>query len=272
MKPLSSMRRRRYEGDGLCIYCRTPHPKEQLTDEHIIPLALNGDEIIRFAACEPCRKISNESYENQALQADLLLPRLLLKLKRRHLNKKKELPRVAEGNIVNQVGGNFDIPIAENQYPKGFSLVRLPPPGFLSGQDQSTGIPSFRLQFVTLQMPQPAFIPDVTFRTKVDLGSFCMTLAKIGYCFAFAQYGIDRFESTKIRCLLLNERQDVFNFVGSAPDEDVGASHYLHWLSYLVVAGVLVVRVHLFGSFGMHPYYVVVGKIHEPSNSGASEA
>ncbi|MGZ0079033.1 HNH endonuclease [Methylomonas sp. YC3] len=112
MKPSTQMTSKVYAGTGHCIYCLKQFSKEQLTDEHIIPLALNGTLIIRDAACDSCRAISNEKYENPALQADLLVPRLLLGLKRRKKNQKKHMPTAKLGNhLMDEGGKTFNTPL-----------------------------------------------------------------------------------------------------------------------------------------------------------------
>src|ERR1700730_13080935 len=42
---------------GKCIYCGEANGG--LTDEHITPLALNGDKILIEASCETCRNITS---------------------------------------------------------------------------------------------------------------------------------------------------------------------------------------------------------------------
>jgi 5-methylcytosine-specific restriction endonuclease McrA len=46
-----------YPDPGACIYCGKVTPP--MTDEHIIPLSLNGHMIFRRASCERCRKATH---------------------------------------------------------------------------------------------------------------------------------------------------------------------------------------------------------------------
>ena len=139
------MRQKAYESDGKCVYCRadlSKFPPDLVTDEHIIPRALNGSLVIRNGACDPCAKISNKNYENAALNNDLFVPRRLLELKKSRNRGKgqrppQRLPLVALGNRT--AGGgeeSFNIQLSDDEYPNVFSLIIFPPAGFIVGADR----------------------------------------------------------------------------------------------------------------------------------------
>jgi hypothetical protein len=44
-------------GIGRCIYCDASGVA--LSDEHVIPFALNGNLVIEDASCEDCRKLTS---------------------------------------------------------------------------------------------------------------------------------------------------------------------------------------------------------------------
>lgn len=259
MKPSTQMASKCYVGFGSCIYCGQPFPKEQLTDEHIVPLALNGSLIIRDAACDPCRAISNESYENLALQADLLVPRLLLGLKRRKKKIQKQMPIGKIGNHAMGDREGADVHYTVESYPKTFSMVHFPPPGKLTGVDMGGGLKSMRVQIVNLGI-EPLPSAGVTLITTHNHTAFSLTIAKIGYCFGVAELGKFAFDSSEIIDLLLGRRDDVYNFVGSDPLIAPRRIDRLHWLSLLRVGGYWVARVQLFASCGISPYHVVLGE------------
>src|SRR6266568_6712281 len=81
---------------GKCIYCgETGGP---LTDEHITPLALNGDRILIKASCEVCQKITS-AFESIVLNRTLFAARAALATKtRRRRNRQKTREMLVERN------------------------------------------------------------------------------------------------------------------------------------------------------------------------------
>jgi hypothetical protein len=53
------IQRQKYPGYGVCIYCGSDGGADGLRDEHIIPLALKGNAIIKEASCTICEKKIN---------------------------------------------------------------------------------------------------------------------------------------------------------------------------------------------------------------------
>jgi hypothetical protein len=222
MAPSHSMalRPQPYPSQGRCIYCLKQVAK--LTEEHIVPLALNGSWVIDGAACEPCRAHSNEAYENAALQCDLLrVPRQLLELRRRRANKKKPLtmPPVWPGNSagMTSVEGLERLQLEPDQYPPVFMMVIFQPAGKLLGIDRNVVREGqIRVWFRNIAKSNQQPIGDVTVRQIFDHTSFAHMLAKIAYCYAVAERGLDGFNGEEIRQLLSGERDDIYNFVGGS--------------------------------------------------------
>jgi hypothetical protein len=221
--PSLVMRQHDYHLDGRCIYCLTDMTgwkDEDKTDEHIIARALNGGLIIRHGACKACAKLSNDEYENTALNTDLLVPKRILELRKSRRRGRKQLPPkplppLALGNqTMNPNVDIFDITAQKEQYPQTFALIGFPPPGLLSGIDRGSGITEMRVQLFNLG-PKKETLNNVTTRTPFVNGPFAKMLAKIGYCYAVAERNIDGFDGDAIRDLLAGRRGDVYNFVGN---------------------------------------------------------
>ena len=259
MKPSTTMQSKIYPGLGYCIYCSQPFPEDQLTQEHIVPFALNGTLIFKNAACQPCQRRSNERYENAALQKDLLVPRLLLELDRRHKKNKKRFPPVSRENAAENESATFTLELELAQYPPMFSMVQLLPPGRLAGVERGGVLSGFRIQEVAIPRPRTFASCTVNTRHAHDHTPFGLTVAKIGFCFAIAERGLDAIDVSELRALLLGERDDLYNFVGSSTESGGGKSVHLHWLSLVQISGYWVARVNLFASFGVTPYLVVLG-------------
>jgi hypothetical protein len=75
--------------------------------------------------------------------------------------------------------------------------------------------------------------------------------------------GLDYFDGAEIRDLILGKRSDTFNFVGGPLVREDAQPAKLHHLSFRRHKGLLTVVVHLFASFYLKPYEIVVGKINQ---------
>lgn len=255
--PSNTMSPKHYAWDGPCMLCLK---NVTLSEEHIIPLALSG-ELIVFGTCAPCNNDANKRYENIALQNDLLVPRLLLKLNRRRAKKKgeKELPMV--GRPAKQFGDEvFDLRLGHASYPKVLEWVILRPPGFLTGRlDSNGGLDALSIQYIRLTMENNK--EQLVTHHAHSHTAFGLSIAKMAYCFAAAELGLDAFDGEGIRALLSEQRDDLYSFVGSPARWVIPISRAeLHRMSYKNVRGLLVVSVNLFASYGACPYDVVVGK------------
>lgn len=256
-----------YQGDGRCVFCMQRFADSDLTDEHVIPEAIHGASVIKNGSCFPCARFSNKSYENEALNNDLKVARLLLELKGkrgaaipRHI---RHLPAVYPGNSTMEDYGEprmLDFPVG--MYPKHFTLIRFPPPGILSGIDRGGAITEVGMRSFFIDGKG---LSGVTVQQEIKNGPFAMMLAKIGYCFAVGERGLDGFDGDEIRELLRDEREDIYNFVGNSKDLEFVSQRHLHGLNFRQRGEWLTVLVNLFASFTGNvrkdqPYEIVVGK------------
>jgi len=230
--PSLSMIRKAFPSLGMCIYCREV---PGTTKEHIIPLALNGAWEIHGAACESCAKQTNQTYENTALQSDMLrVPRMLLGLKRRREKKKKPLVvPLAWSEPTYNLASTSGVPtlqLAKKDYPAVLSMLIIEPAGKLY-QPNATVEPTRTQIRVWLRNIQDgilggfvtfdeATIPDfsaaealviildclepikVSLRQLFHMRAFSKMLAKIAYCYAVAERGFSGFDGAEIRALL----------------------------------------------------------------------
>jgi hypothetical protein len=271
--PSLVMRQHDYHLGNVCVYCRNKFPDEELTDEHIIARALNGGLVIRRGACIPCAKLSNETYENTALNVDLLVPRRLLALKksrnrgRAHRKPLSPLPPIAPFAVHGGPKENFFLELPDEEYPNHFTLVNFLAAGRLVGETRSGELTSLRIAHYSLGYRRTKLqLRDYSTRTPLVNGPFAMMLAKIGYCYAVAERGFDAFDGDDIRDLLAGRRGDVYNFVGGCLVREHLSNTHLHGLYFRKRGEWLTVLVHLFASLNPDPkqiddpYEVVVGR------------
>ncbi len=257
-----TMRVHRYRPLGQCMYCLAAGVK--LSEEHVVPRSLNGTLTLRDSVCDPCR-IRTGRREQAALAADLVVPRILLALKRRRARKKgpRRLPAVvlANGDANDAACGSIRLDLNANDYPRSFSLPGFEPAGMLAGVDRASGAQGARRIACRLDVGPRHAAGDALACSTADPADFAWSLAKWAYSFAVAERGLACCDMRAMRQLMAGERDDVFNFVGG-PGADTGAPAArgaLHALALVERDGWLIVDVALFACAGMAPYRVVVG-------------
>jgi len=267
-----SMRPRDYSLDGLCVYCRrdlSALSAEEVRDEHIIPRALNGSLVIKGGACSTCTHISDKSYQQAALDTDLLVARRLLEQKpsvKREPQPGRDLRPVAVERLAMPVAGSRGQQ-GDGAVPRRFSLVVFEQAGMLVGVDRTGDLKRMELQLFDFGgHPND---PGKPIRPQAPIldGPFALMLAKIAYCYAMAEFGERHFDAGSIRDLLFGRRRDVYNFVGNTPAAERLSQRQLHGLYVRRRDEWLTVLVHLFaschstaGRSDCRPYEVVVGR------------
>lgn len=131
------------------------------------------------------------------------------------------------------------------------------------------GSPSFRMQMVHLGKPVKEGSPNrFAKESRLVMGAPEMLVAKMAYCFAVAEYGLDFDRYTALRDLLRGKRGDVFNFVGQPIKKEKLATKYLHGFYFRKRLSFHTMLIHLFASFG-GPVYEVVLEPKDKINAGA---
>ncbi len=87
-----------------------------------------------------------------------------------------------------------------------------------------------------------------------------MVIAKMAYCYAIAEKGLNFMDLSGLRDLVLGERHDVFNFVGCPIVEEPLPMLRLHKFYFRQRGEFSTLLVHIFASFRGPVYEVVLGK------------
>ncbi|MGO6689770.1 HNH endonuclease [Rhizobium leguminosarum] len=257
--PSTIMATKIYASTGQCVFCLEPFSPGSLTDEHIIPRALNGSYILKKGTCVECAAYCNKRFEQLALNTDLLVPRIMLELRRRKKTEKK-LPLLGLGNE-----GSEDFRWVEAQavlYPPIITLIMFQSAGLLSGVDRGGNLSNLSIQDYFLPRGLGALeFSSFTMRQPHRHTEFSLSIAKMAYCFAVGELGVGGFDGGDIRDLIMGRREDNYNFVGGISQEEQLSQAHLHGLYLRTRGEFLTTIVHLFASCKMKPYEVVVGKI-----------
>jgi hypothetical protein len=258
MKPITSMDQYNYPSKGRCLYCFGGEGTK-LTNEHIIPFALNGTIIALAAVCDQCQKLTH-GFEQTAINADFYEPRIYLDFRRRKKKTEKLLPLAGPTGLVYGTGPEgFTVQLGRSNYPPILKFPIFERAGLLEGVERSGTLGSIRLGVV--HVGNNNFQGSASTRTPMNFAASSLLLAKIAHSFAVSELGLDCYNSQGIRDLILGRRQDTMNFVGSNPKLTKKLTNRkLHGLYWREEGGYVSVLVHLFASLGVPPYEVVVGQ------------
>ena len=243
---------------GRCIYCHADNSECELTDEHVIPYALNGWLVLQKASCKRCASITG-AIEQRCLRGMLLEARTHLKMKtRRPKQRPNKFPIITDCHGKKEI---THLPISEN--PMLLRLPILAEPSALSGKTAGDWVihlsPMF-WTFVGANTPaQRANINRCRKEFDYSPGDFVLFLGKIAYATAIAYKGYGTFVPIMDK-IIVERSSSICDFVGGCPNplfEERDTSLHVN-----VRTGKDFVRVEicLFAHLGAPYYQVIVGK------------
>ena len=203
-----------YKPVGVCIYCGDTTPL--LTDEHIIPYALNGDWILPESSCKRCAKITGQ-LEQRVLRGELWHLRTALNFQTR---RRSEQPKVVRFKAD---GVELDVPI--NDCPILMHFIKFPPPGMLEGRVLKPGIDA--LGHVTIRWgPDPGEfakrhgIKNLSMTTDLRPAEFARMIAKIAYSHVVARFGLKAIADDFVSSVILGNSTRIGHVIGCASGGD----------------------------------------------------
>ena len=230
------------------------------TEEHLIPRALGGRATLRDAVCEPCRRITGR-LEQITLDREFLVPKTLLALKRRRARGQgpSRLPPLL------LAGADAPTVLTPDAFPRSFSLPAFAPAGLLADADRAATPP--RIDFVDcrLNLGTPTRQTVAATQPLANANAYAWSIAKWAYALAVAERGLDWGDMQPMRDLMLGRRADAFTFVGNPAHRPSGSRDWLHDHAVGRNGAWSTVTLSLFGSAGMRPYEVVIGRLADAS-------
>ena len=254
------------------MYCGSV---ESLTDEHIAPKGLQGEDILGDATCSKCQKFT--TYIESRTLLGFLRP-----IREHHgiVNKKRRTKRPPYYVYFDNGDGSSErVQVSKDDYPLHLVMPILAPPGILAGPQRNAGFPNpidvkSYVDDQSIAIQRKLIDSDRLKRkltTNFDFGNFTKLLAKIAYCYAYF-FMNEAFEPL-ILDLLHSAREDSSlgpYFVGSTFAQ-IGVSYpdyrpnNLFWAqvrsSKIGKIPYVITRIALFDHFQMPHYDVVVGRI-----------
>jgi hypothetical protein len=245
-----------------CMYCmRTQEP---LKREHVVPLGLNGEWLLRRASCADCERITARL--ELAVIRDAFRdwrPALRIGGKRRK-NILRALPLVLVKDGHERV---------VNRHTNLLPMVALPvflPPG--KGQPIGISIPGVEMHILNndprsldeifRQIVADERVDEAFVRLSYEPVQFARFIAKIGYAAAVGGYGLDVIEEVFVLPAIKGEADNVGRWVGMPEKRRLGGqTDQLHRLGVGVDDdGTIQAHVRLFAKFGLPEYMVKVGR------------
>jgi hypothetical protein len=246
----------RYPPVGYCIYCGSMAGK--LTDEHIVPYALNGNWILPKASCQVCQKII-QKYEDACL-------RIMFKPLRTRFEMQSRRPKEHYINVefIGHDGARSTLRVHHKHFPVIGYGMRLPIAGIILGE-KLTDTFFATILFRFHEGETEKFMAGFSGVAKVgsfDATAFMRMIAKIGYSYAAAELGAAPLHPMLADLVLARAPNSAYlsHLVGGEPESPRGDfTNRLELIDYTIKDTIYtVVQVQLFGFMGMPKYHVVV--------------
>jgi hypothetical protein len=251
---------------GRCIYCPSDvvTPVEELSDEHVIPLAMCGEWELRKASCETHQKVTSE-FEGIVLnRGGLKDMREVLGFKTYH--KKR---RTGQRRITFQVGDERrteTVPVEDHH--GAWVLPVYAPPTKLAGGEPADGVRVVdrvgKHRHAATRRIAERFGATQHHVSVVDPIAWAQMMAKIGYGFAVGSVGLDTFEDVYVLPTILEGGKLAGHYVGccEGPPMNTDPQGNVVTLGHSTERE-LFAFIRLFAEMGFPEYTVCVGRLRD---------
>ena len=243
-----------------CIYCGET---QGLSDEHIIPLALNGTLILPKASCKHCAKLTS-AIERTVARGFMYDARVVGNFRSR---RKKLRPETLRTRFLTREHGVVEQELPLNEAAALLVLPTLARASVLDSQSLVSGVNVVGVQAIRFGKDIPALVRDrnfsgIEFAPRINANAFVQMLAKIAYGYCVATHGLFSREQTPLLRLIRGEADDGSSWVGSndykLQIEERNPRHALggYYLPDAEQSERVVIRVKLFSNAGATGYEV----------------
>lgn len=252
-----------YPSKGVCIYCGRGY--ENLTNEHIVPYALGGSQVIRQASCLECADITKKFEQRVA--------RDLWGTARTAFNgptrRKKERRKQTHIEMSGDKNTSSKLKVPTSEYPAGMVFYRMGKAGLLSGLPETVDISGmWKLIVIDDHKRRENFLnkysEKLTLKFRHVPDSYGQLLAKIGYCQALSILDPSDFNPI---CLpyILGKKSNLSYIVGGSLNEIQPEPENGYNLSIRAFGTrkkmMIVALVRLYAHLYTSVYHVVVGDV-----------
>jgi hypothetical protein len=244
---------------GKCIYCDATG--DNLSDEHVSPLALNGKLVLEKASCSDCSKITSK-LELHVLREMWGAARMATRFSSRHSKRKDTTyPLIV---IKNGSKKTLRVPLRD-----ALKIIELPIyllPAILNKQStmNKTRLVS-KDQFIFEESKETLakrLNVDEVCSPEFDPNIFMRFIAKCALGYAIEQYGFNAFEAFFIRDGILGRTDDLGQWVGSPTTRELPIRNTPMSVGFRILPDNNVgVRLKLFARYDGAEYIVIVGQM-----------
>jgi hypothetical protein len=258
----------RHQSIGRCIYCGAT---EDLTDEHVIPYALNGPFKLDNASCKSCSEITS-AFEGRVVGQMLGPARHVLRMRTRRRKKRKATYTM----LFRKHGRDVKKEVSVDDY-----LGVIPAPFFgypehLAERFRASGVtvPTGVLTVGAVAFQRQDAVPPgelvkrhrakkLSSQTGFEWKDYARLLAKIGHGYIVAKYGLESIAESYVVNCILGRTDDALRWVGcqglnrQLPVHSNVPAIY-HNIGIDVQNGELISWIRLFDNFENAPEYLVI--------------
>lgn len=245
---------------GECIYCGSKDGT--LSDEHIVPFGLSGPWVLKKASCSNCAGITS-AFEKSVLKNTLMVARATMGLSTR---RPKQRPTDFSLSI-SKSGRQNELRVQVSELTGTATMLILETPAYLDDRPYSCGVTvkgilqlyvgGPKLEDMAKDMSAEAIQTSTIFNGN----DFERMLAKIGYGFAIAAYGVERFEDVYVLPSILGKTDDVGMWVGCPKNYMAEVSNNLHEAKVGTAGRDVHAHIRLFASCEGPWYQVIIGRL-----------
>jgi hypothetical protein len=263
--PMEVIGSKRYRPVGQCIYCgATQTALAPLTDEHVIPYALNGNWVLPRASCRKCAVITG-AVEHEVLRGELWHLRAALNFQTR---------RPAERPATVQLrADDRDVEVPISDCPIAMPFIRFPTAGLLDNRPSKKGIDAIGQVLISWgsdpgQFARQRGFHELSFQKTLSPASFARMIGKIGYAHFVARFGLDALQDELVTDVILGRSQYIGDVVGCTQSKFPTPKNPIdHILQPVIYKGglsgndrLVAIRVKLFAGSPTPVYEVIIGK------------
>lgn len=250
-----------YDPIGCCIYCG--RIVENLGQEHIVPLSLDGKWVLPRSTCRSCERAINtfETTCSRSIFGDF----------RVHYNADTRRPGDRPSTIrLGRKGGGF-IEISRSEYPPAVLFFVFSRAGFLTGTPKTLckfepaakvfcdtdALEAFKVKY-------PEW--DERYSLRACQNEQARLIAKIAYCYAVAILGYGSFTPLILNIVLCRTNKFAYLVGGESelPPKTGDTGHTLGGIEFVVSPAErkarILVNVRLFGNGGFPQFHAIVGE------------
>ncbi len=173
-----------------CIYCGS---KDDLTNEHIIPYALQGNWVLPKSSCKKCAAMTSD-FERKILRHPLMPVRVATNMPTRHPKKRQS----SFGIKVVKEGKTEERMVSIDDHLALLFLPLLPPAAYIDDRNYTSGIDIIGTETIIfgddpITLMKKLEVESISVTSTYQYTAFLRMIGKIAYALSVAEFGLSVF-------------------------------------------------------------------------------